>query len=216
MTSFGERARHEAARYGSDEWVFVRELLQNARDAGSSRVHLSTESDRSCDRILCRDDGGGMTFEHARDFLFTLYASSKKGGRQNAGRFGIGFWSVLRLKPTSIVIRSRPASGPGWQVELNGALEVVDHGPAQLDCGTEVVLERPATGENLEELVRGAVIRDAPFLNRSGRGQRPLEVRVDGRRVRAEPELPPPSMVFQRRGFQGAVGLGPEPRVAVF
>ena len=157
-----------------------------------------------------------MTFEHARDFLFTLYASSKKGGRQNAGRFGIGFWSVLRLKPTSIVIRSRPARGPGWQVELNGALEVVDHGPAQLDCGTEVVLERPATGENLEELVRGAVLRDAPFLNRSGRGQRPLEVRVDGRRVRAEPELPPPSMVFQRRGFQGAVGLGPEPRVAVF
>ena len=35
---FLDRARFEAGRYGSDPWVFVRELLQNARDAGARRV----------------------------------------------------------------------------------------------------------------------------------------------------------------------------------
>ena len=216
MDSFSERARHEAARYGADEWVFVRELLQNARDAGASRVLLEVETIGGCDRIRCRDDGEGMTFEHARHFLFTLYASSKKGDRRTAGRFGIGFWSVLRFSPASIEICSQPTAGRGWRVKLNEDLEVVERGTVQIDRGTEILLERPATDENLDALVRAAVLRDAPFLNRSGRGERPLEVLVNGRRIRAEPELPPPSMVFRRRGFRGVVGLGTEPRVEVF
>jgi hypothetical protein len=39
---FRARARAEADRYGPDPWVFVRELLQNARDAGATlrRLHL--------------------------------------------------------------------------------------------------------------------------------------------------------------------------------
>jgi len=37
-SDFRTRARYEAERYGADDWVFVRELLQNARDAGAVRV----------------------------------------------------------------------------------------------------------------------------------------------------------------------------------
>ena len=64
------------------------------------------------DRVTCRDDGCGMSYQHARRFLFALYASSKEASREQAGKFGIGFWSVLRFEPSTIVIRSRPSRGP--------------------------------------------------------------------------------------------------------
>ncbi len=215
-SAFRERARHEADRYGSDSWVFVRELLQNARDAGAKTVRFETAQEAGRERITCRDDGSGMSFEHARRYLFTLYASSKRGRSQTAGRFGIGFWSVLRFDPQTIIVASRPADGDGWQVRFDGELERMVREEATVNKGTEVVLERPVSQTNLEQGVRRAVLRDAPFLSRRGRGDRPLEVRVDGRPVRAEPELPPPSMSFHRRGLRGAVGLGSEPRVEVF
>ena len=41
---FLQRARFEAERYGTDPWVFVRELLQNARDAGARRVWFQTST----------------------------------------------------------------------------------------------------------------------------------------------------------------------------
>ena len=64
----------------------------------------------------------GMTFEHAKRYLFALYASSKESGSGMAGRFGVGFWSVLRFDPGRIVVRSWPRRGAAWEVELDGAL----------------------------------------------------------------------------------------------
>ena len=214
--AFRERARYEADRYGSDAWVFVRELLQNARDAGARRVWLGGMRTGGRDRVICRDDGGGMSFDHARRFLFTLYASSKRGRSRSAGRFGIGFWSVLRFAPDTILVRSRPASGEGWQVRLDGTLEWMKREGAVMDRGTEVVLERRAGGPHPEEALRRSVLRDAPFLRCRGRGERPLEVLVNGNRVAGEPEVDPPSLSFRRRGLRGVVALGPEPRVEVF
>ena len=50
--SFRRRALAEAARYGSDPWVFVRELLQNARDAGAREVLITTSQARLLGAIL--------------------------------------------------------------------------------------------------------------------------------------------------------------------
>jgi len=215
--TFRERARFEAGRYGSDPWVFVRELLQNSRDAGARKVWITTTRSEGRERIKCRDDGAGMSFEHARRYLFTLYASSKRGGSKTAGRFGIGFWSVLRFSPDIIVIRSSPDDGSdGWLVRIDGDLERTLREQVVMDPGTEIVLERPAHEIDLEGAIRDAVLRDAPFLSCRDRPDRPLEVRVNGRIVRAEPELPPPSLSFERRGLRGEVALGDEPRVEIF
>jgi hypothetical protein len=98
---FRGRARFEADRYGSDRWVFVRELLQNARDAGATRVAFSIEGEAGRDRIRCRDDGCGMTFEHARRYLFTLYASMRRGWRVASGSAsGRCSGSTLRRYPS--------------------------------------------------------------------------------------------------------------------
>jgi transglutaminase-like putative cysteine protease len=214
--AFLQRARLEAERYGTDPWVFVRELLQNARDAGAHRVWFETSREDGRERICCRDDGTGMTFDHAQRYLFSLYASSKRGRSRTAGQFGIGFWSVLRFEPDEIVVRSRPQRGEAWSVRLDGRLEIVTREPTTIGQGTEIVLERPTSGDNLEQRLRTAILRDAPFLNCRHRSERPLDVRTNGHLVRAEPVLPAPSMSFRRRGLHGVVGLGPEPRAEIF
>ena len=214
--AFEARARFEAERYGADAWVFVRELLQNARDAGAGQVSFDVSTTGGLDRIVCRDDGCGMTFDHARDYLFTLYASSKPGGGQSAGRFGIGFWSVLRFSPSKVTIRSRPVDAEGWQVVLDRALEIVSREKVRMNPGTEIVLEREASGDDIESLVRAAVLRDAPFLTRRGKGEVELPVLVNNVAVRADFDLPSPSMKFRGRGIRGAVGLGRVAKVEIF
>src|SRR5690606_10568397 len=128
VPDFRARARAEADRYGPDPWVFVRELLQNARDAGATEVAFLAESRARRWLLPCRDDGEGMTFAHAKRYLFSLYASSKEERSDQVGRFGVGFWSVLRFEPERITIRSRPRQPQapedmtGWALELDGAL----------------------------------------------------------------------------------------------
>ena len=61
--AFRERARLEADRYGPDPWIFVRELLQNSRDAGAHRVRFVVEQDGAIERVTCFDDGDGRWVE---------------------------------------------------------------------------------------------------------------------------------------------------------
>ena len=117
---FRERALHEALRYGSDPLVLVRELLQNARDASATTVSFETAATGGTVRLSCRDDGHGLTFAEAERDLFTLYASRKTPA--DAGRFGVGFWSVLLWGPTRLVVRSWPRAGDPWEAEWDGAL----------------------------------------------------------------------------------------------
>ncbi len=216
MTEFLRRALEEAARYGDDPWLFVRELVQNARDAGATRVNFTAERVGAVERLTCRDDGAGMSVDDARRYLLTLYASSKRGD-ELAGRFGIGFWTVLRFAPTRILVRSMAKTGGrGWELEVDGALErtrLVLGSPSQ---GTEVVLERPARGADLVAAVRGAVAEMAPFPTTRHHPEQPLAVSVNGESAGRPFALVPPALYFQRRGLRGVVALGAEPQVELF
>lgn len=225
--SFRERALVEAFRYGSDSWVFLRELLQNARDAGAHRVDLTVTESDGLERLVCRDDGSGMSAVHAHRYLFALYASSKESDHEQAGQFGVGFWSVLRFQPEKVIIRSKPRQGEAWQVDLDQRLDNAVFSTCEMARGTEIILERrpshPARN-SLADKVHGAVFRYGRFLTRrqesTGRFRRhrhqPLAISVNGRPVADEMTLPPPSVSFHRRGFRGVVALGAEPRVELF
>ncbi|MBL8952700.1 MAG: ATP-binding protein [Myxococcaceae bacterium] len=214
---FRERAWFEAERYGADPWVFVRELLQNARDAGAARVRIDVSERDGSVRLVCRDDGAGMTEAHARRFLFRLYASSKEGEQGMAGRFGVGFWSILRFEPKVIVVRSWPREGTGWEITLDGKLEhaqsvVLPHGYH----GTELVLTRPARpDDDVSRQVKDAARMHGRYLLAKG-SQEPLDVVIDGERITEELSLPAPSATFRRRGVRGAVALGDAPHVELF
>src|SRR5688572_3073488 len=96
---FLSRALDEGRRYGDDPLVFLRELAQNARDARARRLDVEALETAAEQIILFTDDGCGMSFAHARRFFFRLYASSKEADVSAAGRFGVGFWSVLVWGP---------------------------------------------------------------------------------------------------------------------
>ena len=212
---FLQRAGEEARRYGADPWIFVRELVQNARDAGASRVDFSTGSGDGLERICCRDDGDGLDRDAAARFLFTLYASSKSGAG-DAGRFGVGFWSILRFDPSRIEVRSVARSGGGFRVVLDSGLQLLEESPAAGPPGTEVTLERPGTGAGLADTLEASARDQVGLVNRKGRGRRRLAVAVDGRLVNRELLLSAPSSRFSGPGFRGVVGLGHYPRVELF
>ncbi len=202
-------AQREASRYGGDDLVFLRELLQNARDSGATRINIETNLESGVESISVTDDGQGMAMDHARRFLLTLYASSKKGDGGTAGRFGVGFWSILRFEPTEIRISSRPAdSAEGWEIVFGSDLELREHRQCRMAVGTVVRMERPARSDGLGESAWNRVRRDARHLRKPAPSWELLEVTLNGRQV-TEPMAPKkPGLVFRRPGIRGVVSLG--------
>lgn len=213
---FRARAQVEADRYGPDPWIFVRELLQNARDAGATRVSLTVEEDGARTRLTCVDDGEGMSFAHARRYLFSLYSSSKEGSSNQVGRFGVGFWSILRFDPDRIVIRSHTDGEPAWEVELDGELAHGARRSPKMSRGTIVILERPRSDGHDFRRVYDAVWQNARFLRQRDDPELPLALMINGRSANARFELAAPSAAFHTRESRGAVGLGAAPRVELF
>lgn len=210
---FRSLALREARRYGDDPWVFLRELVQNARDAGAARVEVEVSCDSGLVAVVCRDDGDGMTWTRAREALFTLYASDKPRGA--AGRFGVGFWSVLRFEPARITIASRARGAPrGWRVTLSDRLEAggLVHDEAMPE-GTEIRLERRASSGGSVDEVRSVLVRTARHARRLRQPEKLLEIRCNGELI-SEP-LPTwdPGLEFRAPGVRGVVGFSESPTV---
>ncbi len=219
-TVFFSRALAEAARYGDDPWVFLRELGQNARDACARRIRVSLRIEGDRARLIFADDGGGMGLEHAQAYLFRLYASSKEQDLSAAGRFGVGFWSVLRFGPRHIEVHSSTADA-AWAVGLRGDLA----GWQRLECGcrrpgTVVVLERaidPGTGDALRDQVHRNLVRYLAHLRTAGRRPRPLAVRFDGQRIDRPFQLDSAGALRFRQGqIEGVVGFGSRPAYRLY
>ncbi|MCD4749657.1 MAG: ATP-binding protein, partial [Thermoanaerobaculales bacterium] len=209
-------AERESSRYGDDPWVFVRELLQNARDAGARNVRVRVWSEAGREFFILEDDGRGMTWAQARAFLLTLHASSKINVGGTAGKFGVGFWSVLRFLPDEIVLRSSPSGKTrAWEATFSADLEDFRVVERQMEAGTGVMLSRSARGVDLENLVWEAVRRYARHLRVRGAGRAILRVMVNGR-VATERMCPGvPGLSFSCRGVFGIVTLAEEAGIEV-
>ena len=91
--------------YGRDTWFFIRELAQNSRDAGATAIEVDAYLNNNHQEVLTfTDNGCGMDFSHARQYLFRLYASSKTKEKFSAGMYGAGFWTILRYNPEIVAI----------------------------------------------------------------------------------------------------------------
>ncbi len=194
--------------------VFLRELLQNARDAGARRVVIETKVKDGVEVIRVMDDGRGMALDHAQRFLLTLYASSKRGNTDAAGRFGVGFWSILRFEPTEITIRSRSAEAEeGWEIVFDSGLEVRGHRQCRMPVGTAVRMVRPACEGDLGASAWDLVRRDARHLRQKDDPETLLEVTVNGRQATERIVPEEPGLFFRRSGLRGAISLGSVPEV---
>ncbi len=219
---FKKRALQEGLRYGEDRMVFIREFAQNSRDAGARQIGIVTDFIEGQFVLTFGDNGTGMNYDHARQFLFTLYASSKEDEASSAGRFGVGFWSALLFEPTIIEIESRAEQGNTWKVILDGDLSK----PRTTDChlkanGTRITLRKTVgnsyEAKHLLRKVERAILRYCRFLNQTGKAALPLPIFLNGKWITETVSLEGPWwMTFSKGTVNGVVGLGQHPRVELY
>ena len=106
----------------TDPYTFLRELVQNSLDAGSTRVEVRTEFRPGEDRegpgiavFTVEDTGEGMNREILDTRLTRLFSSSKEGDLTKIGKFGIGFVSVFALAPECVVVDTG-RDGESWRL----------------------------------------------------------------------------------------------------
>ncbi|MFD5598574.1 HSP90 family protein [Leucobacter sp. NPDC058333] len=138
--------------------VYLRELIQNARDAIIARHEFEPESPEeitievveASGELIVRDQGVGLTEEEMRAVLATIGASSKREDfartrRQYLGQFGIGLLSCF-LIADSIEVRSRSARRAdaltiSWVGNADGTFSIRQADEPLPSPGTEVRLQ---------------------------------------------------------------------------
>lgn len=143
----------------SSPQVYLRELLQNGRDAIVARRKFDADAPVGEIRITpvtrhnpaftFTDNGVGLTAEDAAEFLATVGRSSKRDGLTDLrsedflGQFGIGILSCFMVAD-AITVRSRSArGGPAieWVGTTDGTFTMRELEPdADVPVGTEVRL----------------------------------------------------------------------------
>lgn len=151
--------------------VYLRELLQNARDAiaarrevdgGGGRIRITPLTAQTGEFVL-RDDGVGLTAAEVADLLATVGRSSKRDifdlpRSDFLGQFGIGLLSCFMVADT-IVIRSRSARGGSaveWTGSADGTFRVAEIDD-DLPIGTSVHL---VPRFDADELLRPAAMHE--------------------------------------------------------
>jgi len=181
----------------------LKELVENALDAGASRVEVALAGG-GIDRIEVVDDGCGM---HAAEIALALerHATSKlpDGDLERVATLGFRGEALPSIASVArVTIASRPRGGDGWEVRRDhgrGAGE----GPAALPPGTRVLVED----------LFGKVPARRKFL-RSARAEYGACVDVVKRLAMARPEVAFALTHDGRRIFSVAPGEARPARVA--
>ena len=115
-----EDALDDLVNQFADPLSFLRELVQNALDAGSDEVEITVayepgEGDAGVTVIRIEDWGEGMTREVIEKRLTRLFSSAKDGDMTKIGKFGIGFVSVFAIDPQAVCVDTS-RDGENWRV----------------------------------------------------------------------------------------------------
>lgn len=91
-----------ANMYARPEFSSLRELLQNAKDAGPGHIDvtLPTEAEPT---LIVRDFGKGMSESDMRDLIQKVGASDKRGDATQAGNLGIGSIAPMSIADTMTI-----------------------------------------------------------------------------------------------------------------
>ena len=119
----------------------LKELVENAIDAGASRIGV-TLAEGGTQRIEVADDGCGMDGDEIA-LALERHATSKLPDEQIEAVTTMGFRGEALPSIASVArltIESRPANADGWTRTVDNG-EVVRDGPAALPPGTRVIVE---------------------------------------------------------------------------
>jgi hypothetical protein len=138
----------------------LRELVQNALDAGSPRVEVAIDfapdvGDVGILTIEVRDHGEGMSEEIIDNQLTRLFSSTKEGDLTRIGKFGIGFTSVFAIRPDAVLVQTG-RDGESWELLFRPDRtfeKVRSHLPM---TGTRVSLYRRGSADQAADVAREA------------------------------------------------------------
>lgn len=169
---------------------FLRELVQNAMDAGSDRVDVTLTThpvagaaDEVVFELEIADTGAGMDEAIIDQELTRLFASGKGGDRTMAGGFGIGFVSVFAWEPEAVLVHTG-RGGEAWELVFHADRSFEKVPLDEPVEGTTVRLfrrGRPSEREGIGEAVRDSLWRWCRFV--------PLEIAFEDRESGEAPEL---------------------------
>jgi hypothetical protein len=133
--------------------------------------------------------------------------------------FGIGFWTILRFNPRSILIESF-YRGNKWAILVDSELK-----PQQTACsleknGTRITMIRPQKEQTLNDytsLIENALVRYCSYLRRNTRKFSSLPVYFSGKRITFPMRLKSQiSMNFKKGPVEGVVGFSSKPKVYLY
>ena len=149
---------------------FLRELVQNAMDAGSDRVEVvlhahALPDDAVVFELEITDAGSGMDEAILDGELTRLFASGKQGDRTMAGGFGVGFVSVFAWEPHAVLLQTG-RGGEAWELTFGADRRFEKHRLDEPVEGTTVRLfrrGRAAERDGIAEAVRDSLWRWCRF-----------------------------------------------------
>ncbi len=184
----------------------VRELVQNAADAGARRIDVDVAHDarRGLFRIQVHDDGRGMNAQEVEGYL-TIGFSDKDPTRAR-GRFGVGKLSPYALGITRMVVETsdgRAAHRITFGSDGTGQLQRTEARPR----GTAVRVYKQATRAEAERLTERTF-----QLVRERCGSLTIPLYVNGQQVNRTMGLPTAyAWSFAAPEGEGVIGLLAEP-----
>jgi hypothetical protein len=141
---------------------FLRELVQNAIDAGTPRVevwlkHNSPEagSREGVLEIHIDDFGEGMDEAIIDEQLTRMFSSTKEDDLTKIGKFGIGFTSIFAINPEAVLLHTG-RHGEYWELLFHADRsfdKVCVDRPVQ---GTRITLLKRMGGQDVEKFIREA------------------------------------------------------------
>ncbi len=164
----------------ADPLACLRELVQNAIDAGSPEVEIRVEHEAGARQgldavtLVVEDVGEGMDRRLVDERLTRLFSSSKTDDLTKIGRFGIGFVSVFALEPEAVCLDTSRA-GENWRILFRGDRTF-----------ERIVLEQPVDGTRIRIFLTLPPGEVADFVARAREAARfwcrhaAAEVRFDG------------------------------------
>jgi hypothetical protein len=137
----------------ADRLSFLRELIQNAIDAGSPEIDVRIEYDADKGMIVIEVDdfGEGMDAAIIDTRLTRLFSSSKDDDFTKIGRFGIGFVSVFAIEPDAVCVDTS-RGGETWRVLFKSDRSFVRIALDQPVEGTVVRIFKRATPAEVDEM----------------------------------------------------------------
>ena len=200
---------------------FLRELVQNAMDAGSDLVevelhqHPGDTAAQAVFELVVVDSGAGMDEEIIDGELTRLFGTAKTDDRTMAGGFGIGFVSVFAWEPERVLVQTG-RQGQAWELLFREDRRF-EKRPVDLPLeGTSIRLFRrgdPSQRRAIAEAARDALHRWCRFV--------PMEVSFEdieggtGRVEISEPfeldDVAADVSWSQGRG-RAQLGFGPDPQ----